>query len=64
MVYIVILAIALIIWLCTIKGDADWRRREHTEPNAPAWARFLFVAGITGGIVLCLALMGMIERGM
>ena len=48
-------ALLLFVWLCTLRGDQQWREKEHTEPPAPEWARLLFVLVIGGMLFLCLA---------
>jgi hypothetical protein len=45
----------LFVWLCTLRGDQQWREEKHTEPPAPEWARVLFVLVIGGMLMFCLA---------
>lgn len=51
------LAVGLLIfvWLCTLRGDQQYREEEHVEPQTPEWVRILFIVVIGGALFVCLA---------
>jgi hypothetical protein len=48
-------AILFFVWLCTLRGDRQYRKRTGHKPSAPGWARLLFVLFVGGLLMLCLA---------
>jgi uncharacterized membrane protein YfcA len=42
-IIIIVGVLVLFVWICTLRGDRQWKRRTHTKPPAPEWARALFV---------------------